>query len=66
MNAQTTQTAETPVANEQALTLNDFVFNLAPTHSNFEIFILLDMEGYKYSEKSVRWYAAKARAGVRR
>lgn len=53
-------TTETP------LTLNDFVFNLAPTHTNPEIFILLEMEGYKYSEKSVRWYASKARAGVRR
>lgn len=65
MNTQTTNTQETAQV-EQTLTLNDFVFNLAPTHSNPEIFILLDMEGIKYSEKSVRWYAAKARSGVRR
>lgn len=51
---------------DEPLSLNDFVFNLAPTHSNPEIFVLLEMEGYKYSEKSVRWYASKARSGVRR
>lgn len=51
---------------DNSLTLNDFVFNLAPKHSNDELFILLTMEGYKYSEKSVRWYASKARSGVRR
>ena len=66
----TTQNAtlviETAKANDEILSLNDFVFNLAPTHTNPEIFILLEMEGYKYSEKSVRWYASKARAGVRR
>lgn len=68
-----TQTSNTAVANqvndqisEERLSLNDFVFNLAPTHSNDELFILLEMESYKYSEKSVRWYASKARAGVRR
>ena len=59
MNTQTTTQTET-------LTLNDFVFQLAPTHSNNELFTLLDMEEIKYSEKSVRWYASKARAGVRR
>lgn len=53
-------------ANISEMSLNDFVFNLAPTHSNDELFILLEMDGRQYSEKSVRWYASKARAGVRR
>lgn len=61
-----TQTTNTTAQTEQPLTLNDFVFNLAPKHSNAELFILLEMEGFKYTEKSVRWYASKARAGVRR
>lgn len=62
----TNQSTQTVTTQEQPLTLNDFVFNLAPTHSNPEIFILLEMEGFKYTEKSVRWYASKARSGVRR
>lgn len=69
MNTQTTNTAvvaQTPATNLSELSLNDFVFNLAPKHSNNELFTLLDMDGRQYSEKSVRWYASKARAGVRR
>ena len=58
--------AEAPKADISEMSLNDFVFNLAPTHSNDELFILLEMDGRQYSEKSVRWYASKARAGVRR
>lgn len=57
---------QTQTQTEQPLTLNDFVFNLALKHSNAELFVLLSMEGYKFTEKSVRWYASKARAGVRR
>jgi hypothetical protein len=46
--------------------LNEVVFQLAPKHTNEEIIALLDKQGREYSMNSLRWYASKARAGVRR
>lgn len=46
--------------------LNEVVFQLAKKHTNEEILEMLTKQGRKFSLTSVRWYAAKSRAGVRR
>lgn len=52
----------------QELSLNEVVYQLASKTeiTNDKLFAVLKKAGRKFSEKSVRWYASKARAGVRR
>lgn len=49
-----------------AATLNEVVYQLAKKFSNQEIFDLLKKQKRSFSENSVRWYASKSRAGVKR
>lgn len=46
--------------------LNEVIFQLAPKYTNDEVIAMLEKQGRSFSLTSVRWYASKARAGVRR
>lgn len=51
---------------KEGVSLNELVWQAAPKMTNQEMVDALTAAGRKFTINSLRWYASKARAGVRR